>query len=36
MAVTVGGGSFYVQVQHLVAYEDLESTSFSFGGRLEF
>lgn len=36
VAVTAGGGSFYVQVQHLVAYDDLESTSFSLGGRLEF
>lgn len=36
VAVTAGGGSFYVQVQHLVAYDDLESTSVSLGGRLEF
>ena len=36
VAVTAGGGSFYVQVQHLVAYDELESTSFSLGGRLEF
>lgn len=35
-AVTAGGGSFFVQVLHLVGYDNLESTSFSLGGRLEF
>jgi len=35
-AVTAGGGSFFAQVQHLLGFDHLESTSFSLGGRLEF